>query len=435
MGIVILLVMLATVLLIVSRRLPTLVGLAVLAVVIAFLGGAPVSGGANSVSDGVIATGSIALASTMIAILLGSWLAAIMEETRIATTLVRKIVELGGESPYFVAVGMFIAATLVGMVTGSAPAAMLVGLVGIPTMIAVGLPPTTSVGVILMGMAAGEPLMQTDWQFYVTTTHVPLSTVRSFGIIVFPFMVIIGLAYVLIESRRRGRVRAWALAVDAPVEPFEEPPAEPVAGRRLRDAPWYSLLAPIVPIVFALGFDVAITTSLLLGVIYALITTTHPRQWSQRGLKTAYRGVEIAGPALLLYVAIGMILASVQLPTTVDKLKPYTSVLELHNVVIFVIVLSVLVPLALYRGPLNLHGMGAGIASVLIASKAYAPSTVLGIFWGFNTVQTAADPTTSQNAWGAGYAGVRPEQVMVRTLPYAWAMSIAVTVITAIRFF
>jgi hypothetical protein len=104
-------------------------------------------------------------------------------------------------------------------------------------------------------------------------------------------------------------------------------------------------------------------------------------------------------------------------------------------VVIFVIVLSVLVPLALYRGPLNLHGMGAGIAGVLIASKVYSPQTVLGMFWGLNTVQTAADPTTSQAAWAAGYSGVRTEQVMVRTLPYVWFLSIAITIVTAIRFY
>ena len=79
-----------------------------------------------------------------------------------------------------------------------------------------------------------------------------------------------------------------------------------------------------------------------------------------------------------------MILAAVELPTTVAALKPYASLLELHNVVIFVVVLSILVPLALYRGPLNLHGMGAGIASVLIVSKVYKPHTVLGAFWGFN---------------------------------------------------
>ena len=41
MGIVIILVMLATALLIVSRRLPTLVGMVGLAVLVALLGGAP----------------------------------------------------------------------------------------------------------------------------------------------------------------------------------------------------------------------------------------------------------------------------------------------------------------------------------------------------------------------------------------------------------
>jgi hypothetical protein len=58
--------------------------------------------------------------------------------------------------------------------------------------------------------------------------------------------------------------------------------------------------------------------------------------------------------------------------------------------------------------------------------EVYKPHTVLGAFWGFNTVQTSADPTTSQDAWAAGYAGVRPEDVMVRTLPYAWITAIGI---------
>jgi TRAP-type transport system large permease protein len=425
MGIVILLVILAAALLMVSGRLPTLVGLAGAAIVVALLSGAPLTG-TNSVSDQVIAAGSIALASTMIAVLLGSWLAALIEETGIANTLVRLIVELGGESPYVVALGIFVAAVLVGMVTGSAPAAILVGIVGLPTMIAVGVPAKTAVGVVLMGMTAGEPLLTTDWQFFVTTTHVPLSTVRSIGITFLPFTLLIGIAYVFIELRRRGTVRSWALKVDKPVDN---------APQRSHEARWYSLLAPLVPIVFALGLNVAIPTSLLLGALYALVTTTAPKEYARRGLKTIYRGVEIAGPALLLYIAIGMVLAAVELPTTVAKLKPYASLVEVHNIVLFVVILGILAPLALYRGPLNLHGMGAGVAEVLIASRVYKPVTVLSMFWSFNLVQNSSDPTTSQGAWAAGYVGVRPEQVMKRTLPYAWATAVGCLILTAIRFF
>lgn len=173
----------------------------------------------------------------------------------------------------------------------------------------------------------------------------------------------------------------------------------------------------------ALGFHLAIITSLLIGALFALVTTTRPSEWARRGLKTLYRGVEIAGPAILLYVAIGIILAAVQLPTTVDKLQPFANWLGIGNVVLFVIILTILAPLALYRGPLNIHGMGAGIAGVLTASSVYTAPTVLGMFWSYNIVQTSSDPTTSQGAWAAGYAVVRPEQVMVRTLPYAIAMA------------
>jgi hypothetical protein len=339
--------------------------------------------------------------------------------------LVRKIVELGGERPYGVAIGLFVCAALVGMVTGSAPAAMLVGLVGIPTMIAVGIPAASAVGVILLGMAAGATLLQSDWQFFVTTTKVPLETVRSFGIAALPIMFLIGIVYVIVESRRRGTVHSWSLAA----------PRRSAGNRRPRtDAPWFSLLSPLVPIVLALAFHVAIITSLLVGVLFALVTTTGPKTWARRGLKTLYRGVEIAAPAILLYVAIGIILAAVTLPTTVAKLKPLASVLEINNVVLFVIILAIIAPLALYRGPLNIHGMGAGIASVLIASSVYSPSTVLGMMWSYNLVQTSSDPTTSQGSWAAGYAGIRPEQAMVRTIPYAIAMALGGLILTVIKF-
>jgi TRAP-type transport system large permease protein len=433
MGIVILLVMLATAGLMVARRLPTLVGLVVLAVLVAVLGGAPWTG-ANSISDTVLSAGSITLASTMIAVLLGSWLAAVMEDTGIATTLVRKIVELGGERPLWVALGLFVCATLVGMVTGSAPAAILVGLVGIPTMVAVGVPSTVACGVILLGMGAGGTLLQTDWQFFITTTKVPLATVRHFGVLALPIMVVIGLVFVLVETRRRGTVHTWSLA--APPRPGEtgDAAAGSAQGRGRTEARWYALLSPLVPVVLALALHLAIITSMFVGVLFALLTTTGPRNWARRGLKTLYRGLEIAGPAILLYVGIGIILAAVQLPTTVDKLKPYASLLEIHNVVLFVVILTVIAPLALYRGPINIHGMGAGIAGVLIASSVYAPQTVLGMMWSYNIVQTSTDPTTSQSAWAAGYAGVRPEQVMVRTLPYAIAMACGGLILTTVAF-
>ncbi|MFC5786281.1 TRAP transporter large permease subunit [Streptomyces sp. NBC_00371] len=424
MGVVILLVMAAGVAAMLSRKLPTAFALVLLAVVIAFLAGAPLTG-KNSVFDTVLQEGAPALAATMIAILLGSWLGKLLEETGIAGTLVRKIVEFGGDRPVFVALGVLAVSALVGTVTGSAPAAMLAGLIGIPAMIAVGIPKVTAAGTILMGIAAGMPFELPVWQFFSTALDLPVDTVRGFMLKLFPFALVAAIAYVLVESRR-GVEHAWSLK-----SVHSAPSSRGGRRERLGDAPWYALLTPVVPLVLALGFDLAIIPSLLAGVLYALVTTTRPREMNRRLLRTLYGGFEVAAPPITLFVAIGVLLAAVKLPGAVEALEPLVKAVSPHNAVLFVLVFTLLVPLCLYRGPLNVFGLGAGIAGVLIATGIYPAVAVLGMATSYNQVFGVADPTSTQTVWSAQYAGVSPQQVMVRTLPYVWAVALGGLCVTA----
>ncbi|MCX5182770.1 TRAP transporter large permease subunit [Streptomyces sp. NBC_00268] len=422
MGVVILLVMAAGVALMLTRRLPTAFALVLLAVVIAFVAEAPLTG-KNSVLDTVLQEGAPTLAATMIAIILGSWLGKLLDETGIAGTLVRKIVEFGGDRPTVVALGVLAVSALVGTVTGSAPAAMLAGIIGIPAMIAVGVPKVTAAGTVLMGIAVGIPFELPVWQFFSTALNLPIPTVRGFMVKLFPFALVAALAFVLVETRRRGTEHAWSLkSVDA----------KPRSRREdLGDAPWYALLAPAVPLVLALGFELAIIPSLLAGVLYALVTTTRPGAMNKRLLRTLYGGFEVAAPPIALFVAIGILLAAVKLPGAVDALEPLVKAVSPHNTVLFVVVFTLLVPLCLYRGPLNVFGLGAGIAGVLIATGIYPAAAVLGMATSYNQVFGVADPTSTQTVWSAQYAGVTPQQVMVRTLPYVWAVALGGLCVTA----
>lgn len=422
MGVVILLVMAAGVALMLTRRLPTAFALVLLAVVIAFVAGAPLTG-KNSVLDTVLQEGAPTLAATMIAIILGSWLGKLLDETGIAGTLVRKIVEFGGDRPTVVALGVLAVSALVGTVTGSAPAAMLAGIIGIPAMIAVGVPKVTAAGTVLMGIAVGIPFELPVWQFFSTALNLPIPTVRGFMVKLFPFALVAALAFVLVETRRRGTEHAWSLkSVDT----------KPRSRREdLGDAPWYALLAPAVPLVLALGFELAIIPSLLAGVLYALVTTTRPGAMNKRLLRTLYGGFEVAAPPIALFVAIGILLAAVKLPGAVHALEPLVKAVSPHNTVLFVVVFTLLVPLCLYRGPLNVFGLGAGIAGVLIATGIYPAAAVLGMATSYNQVFGVADPTSTQTVWSAQYAGVTPQQVMVRTLPYVWAVALGGLCVTA----
>ncbi|MDT0436348.1 MULTISPECIES: TRAP transporter large permease subunit [Streptomyces] len=424
MGIVILIIMAAGVAAMLTKKLPTAFALVLLAVAIAFVSGAPLTG-KNSVFDTVLQEGAPALAATMIAILLGSWLGKLLDETGIAGTLVRKIVEFGGDRPTVVALGVLVVSTLIGTVTGSAPAAMLAGIIGIPAMIAVGIPKVTAAGTILMGIAAGMPFELPVWQFFSTALDLPVSEVRHFMIQLFPFALFAALMFVLVESRRRGVEHAWAFRTEAP---------RSTSGRRrarLGDAPWYALLTPLVPLFLALVLDVAIIPSLLAGVLYALVTTTRPRDMNRRLLRTLYSGFEVAAAPITLFVAIGVLLAAVRLPGAVDALEPLVKAVTPGNPVLFVVVFTLLVPLCLYRGPLNVYGLGAGIAGVLIATGIYPAVAVLGITASYNQVFGVADPTSTQTVWSAQYAGVGPQQVMLRTLPYVWFVALGGFIVTA----
>ncbi|MEU5100709.1 transporter [Streptomyces sp. NPDC021354] len=424
MGVVILLVMAAGVAAMLSRKLPTAFALVLLAVVIAFLAGAPLSG-KGSVLDTVLQEGAPALAATMIAILLGSWLGKLLEETGIAGTLVRKIVEFGGDRPVFVTLGVLAVSALVGTVTGSAPAAMLAGLIGIPAMIAVGIPKVTAAGTVLMGIAVGVPFELPVWQFFSTALELPVDTVRGFMVKLFPFALVAAVAYVLVESRRRGVEHTWSL------KPVQARPSRGDRRRLLGDAPWYALLTPAVPLTLALGLDVAIIPSLLGGVLYALVTTTRPREMNRRLLRTLYGGFEVAAPPITLFVAIGILLAAVKLPGAIDALQPLVKAVSPQNAVLFVLVFTLLVPLCLFRGPLNVFGLGAGIAGVLVATGIYPAVAVLGMTASYNQVFGVSDPTSTQTVWSAQYAGVSPHQVMVRTLPYVWAVAFGGLWVTA----
>ncbi|MFJ1784936.1 transporter [Streptomyces anulatus] len=422
MGVVILLVMAAGVAAMLTRKLPTAFALVILAVVIAFVAGAPLTG-ENSVLDTVLQEGAPALGATMIAILLGSWLGRLLDETGIAGTLVRKIVEFGGDRPVVVALGVLAVSTLVGTVTGSAPAAMLAGIIGIPAMIAVGIPKVTAAGTILMGIAAGMPFELPIWQFFSTALELPVETVRGFMIKLFPFALAAAVLFVLVETRRRGVEHAWSL---------KSASAKPVSRRKqLGDAPWYALLTPVVPLVLALGFEVAILPSMLAGILFALVTTTRPREMNKRLLRTLYGSFEVAAAPIVLFIAIGILLAAVKLPGAVESLEPLVKAVTPQNPVLFVLVFTLLVPLCLYRGPLNVFGLGAGIAGVLIAAGIYPAVAVLGLATSYNQVFGVSDPTSTQTVWSAQYAGVTPQQVMLRTLPYVWAVALGGFCVTA----
>ena len=78
MGIAILLVMAVGVRVMLTRKVPTAFVLVLLSVVIGLMAGAPLMGDEDRITTTVLQEGAVALAATMAAIVIGSWLGSIM---------------------------------------------------------------------------------------------------------------------------------------------------------------------------------------------------------------------------------------------------------------------------------------------------------------------------------------------------------------------
>ncbi|MFC7741269.1 hypothetical protein ACFQXA_10130 [Nocardiopsis composta] len=174
-----------------------------------------------------------------------------------------------------------------------------------------------------------------------------------------------------------------------------------------------------------------IVPSLLAGVVFALVTAVPWREMTSTALRTLYRAFDVAAPPIVLFIAIGMLLAAVNLPGAVEALGPVVVAVSPGNAVLFVLVFALLAPLSLYRGPMNIFGLGAGVAGVLVAGGIYPAPAVVGLMASYGQVLGVSDPTSTQTVWSSQYAGVRPERSMMSTLPYTWVIAAAGLCLTA----
>ena len=103
--------------------------------------------------------------------------------------------------------------------------------------------------------------------------------------------------------------------------------------------------------------------------------------------------------------------------------------------IVYVLFFAILSPLALYRGPLNMAGMGSGLAAIMLAAGTMNPFAV-GMALRCNTfVQCASDPTNTQNVICADFAHVDVNDVLKSTLPYTMVMCLLGLIYSAIFIF
>lgn len=421
--ILILLVFIAGIILMMTKKLPAILALPLLGIVIAFIAGVPFMTPATedgqTIMDFVITSGAAKLASTIIATIFGSIFAKIIQKQGISDGIIRKAAELAGDKPIAIALVLTAATALIFTAISGAGPVIMVSTIVIPLMLSAGIEPTVAASLVLMGLSTGLIFNVANYQMYIDVVGMDLSVIKSTSIVMGIISVIITIAYIIIKIGKKPVRSSWAM----PTEEKSSKKVLPIA-----------LLTPILPILFVFIFQFDADTSLLIAIIVTTLITS-PKQIVQILSSATIEGIKDVAGVIALMIGIGILLNGVAADATTTLMQPFISMILPANPIIYVILFTVLSPLALYRGPLNMYGLGSGLANVFLAAGTLSPVAVGMALRSTSVVQCISDPTNTQNVIVADYAKVDVNDILKSTLPYTMIMAFGMLFYTAIFIF
>jgi H+/gluconate symporter-like permease len=439
--------------LMIAKILPTILALPLMAAWVALVVRLPFVVYLND----ILLNGSMKLGSAMAVVIFGAMFARVVMKTGISDTIIKKAAELAGDKPRSIAVIMTIATAFVFLGMSGLGAVIMVGSITLPIMMSAGISPLISCSLLLFGIQTGLLANAANYGTYIgifggevtASYYLPAVTISLVLTIVFIFRNIPksgseeqGLSpFRVISSVLKGLIHLPIFLLQA-------------AGQQLRTlgqgkqtclmqkkyrVPAAALLAPAIPLITVYLFKVfvgfgkaangmidpvaASVLGFLIASLYAVLLT-RPSQLVNVFSGSIVEGIKDISGVLFLFMGIGMLVAVVMNPSVSAVLNPVLAAIIPSSRWAFLLFFAVLAPTALYRGPLNMFGMGAGMAVLIVSLDILPPVVVAGAFLAVQYIQVASDPTNSHNTWIGGFANVDTAVILKKTLPYTWAMCI-----------
>lgn len=396
------------VVLMMARKLPTILALPIMAIGIALVAGIPfISSDADTftVAKDVLEGGAMRMSTAIAGLMFGGWFGKILTKVGVTHTIIRKAAELAGDKPLPIALAFLVVCSLIFAASNGLGMVILVGTIIIPIMISAGVSPMTAGAVLLFSNGIGVTFSVGTLGIYIDTLGLPLETVTSYSWLCAAPLIVVAVLWIVFSVKRGAKTRkAWAM-----------PAAEPASDKNVRTI---ALISPIIPVVLVFAFKMALVPSILIGIVVTLILST-PKNAVQVVTGAFVEGIQETAGATALMIGIGMTLKAVMAPEVATVLQPVISAMIPHSKLLFVLIFGLLSFLAIYRGPLNVWGLGSGIVALLAASGMNPVAAMLALRLDSN-VQAVCDPTNSHNVWVSDFTKVDVNEYLKKTI--VWIM-------------
>ena len=399
-----------------ARKLPTILALPIMAAGIALIAGIPFMGGEFNIVQNILESGAMRMSTAIAGLFFGGFFGKVLSRVGVTNTIIRKAAELAGDKPLPIAYAFLAVTSIIFAASNGLGMVILVGTIIIPIMISAGVSPLAAGTVLLLGNGIGVTFSVGTLGVYIDTLGLPLETVTNYSLLCgIPLIVVsVIMIYFLIKMGDKKR-KAWAM-----------PSPEIGTGKNVRSI---ALISPLIPVALVFAVKMPLVPAILIGIIITLILST-PKNAVHVVSGAFVEGIQETAGACALMIGIGMVLNSVMAPQVAAVLEPVITAVIPDNAVMFVLVFGVLSPLAIYRGPLNVWGLGSGIVA-LLASCGMNPVAAMVALRLDSNVQAVCDPTNSHNVWVADFTRVDVNDILKKTILWIVASTFAGLVVAA----
>lgn len=431
-GIIVVCIFLAMAALMMTRKIPAVLALPVMAILIGLAGGLPATG-EQGILTHVLSAGALRLAGTYVAILFSCWLSQILYRTGVTDTIIKKAAEFGGDKPFVISICLCAVTVFLFTVLYGTGAVAMVGAVVLPIMLSVGVPPIVAANAYLAAMTAGYVMNPANISAITNITGVDASVMYLCAGILMACCCLFCIGYLALSFRRNGKKFAFAAPVEkTETEEAEERPAQVTGIRGL-----LACLTPLVVVAVMIIFRFEAITVFLIGIVWAMIFT-YKGKWSKYSgmiVQSCYEGFKEGAPTSALMFGIGMIINAMTAPITQDAIRPFMSAITPTSAVGLIIFVCLLCPLGLYRGPFNLLGLGAGLAASMLAVGVLPVAALSAVFYAAFRWPTQSCPTSTQVVWASNYVGYDPITTTNKIFLGNWIFTAVTVIIMTVIYF
>jgi hypothetical protein len=349
--------------------------------------------------------------ATAVVVVFGSFFGQVLVKTGIASAIIGKTVELGGDKPAVTTILLCIVTGLIFTSTFGAGAVVAIGVIVLPILLSLGVPKPLAVSSYLMSVGSGMyvNLVLFKQMQGIFTGFKYDSNYLKFGFTAMAVQLIVITIMVIVRLGKSNVNHSWAAN----------------AGTSQNStAPGIALITPIIPVVLAIVFQWQPIPAFIIAAFYALFVCGKIKSYkdAERIIsKTFYDGV-VDVAALLGFLFILPMFNKVSGLDAVFFKSLLGGVMP-SGTLLICIAFAVVAPFGLFRGPLTVFGAGSATLGILNSIGTFSQSFLFPLIYiPTITMNISCCPTQSWNLWAINYSKTETKDFLKSGVLWGWVI-------------